>query len=115
MISRFYRWLYRKSRAALESRDILPDSDLLTSSVEGSMNHRWHPSPRLSQSEAFSDLTACGGINLSVHRATGGYVIETRQYDKKTDTNVSMLHIVVDESDLGTEIGKIITLQMLRM
>lgn len=54
------------------------------------------------------------GMNFSVYRADGGFVIETRQYDRKRDENNMNLHIITDDKDLGSEIGKIITYQNLR-
>lgn len=57
---------------------------------------------------------ATHGMNFSVYRADGGFVVETRQYDRKRDENNIGLHIVTDDKDLGEEIGKIITYQNLR-
>lgn len=54
------------------------------------------------------------GINFSVYRADGGFVVETRQYDRKRDENNISLHVITDDRDLGQEIGKIITYQNLR-
>jgi hypothetical protein len=55
-----------------------------------------------------------GGLTFTVHRADGGHIIETRQYDRKRDENNYNLHIITDEKDLGEEIGKIITFERLR-
>jgi hypothetical protein len=49
-----------------------------------------------------------------VYRADGGFVVETRQYDRKRDENNISLHVITDDRDLGQEIGKIITYQNLR-
>jgi hypothetical protein len=54
------------------------------------------------------------GINFSVCKATGGYVVETRSYDPHTDRSKTKLHIITDEMDIGHEIGKIITMETLR-
>ncbi len=54
------------------------------------------------------------GLNFTVYRANGGYVIEHRSYDKKHDRNNSGLHIITDDKELGEEIGKIITFESLR-
>jgi hypothetical protein len=55
------------------------------------------------------------GMNFTVYRANGGHVIETRQYDRKRDTNDHGLHIITDDKDLGEEIGKIITFERLKV
>lgn len=54
------------------------------------------------------------GMNFSVYRANGGYVIEHRVYDRKTDRSDNSLHIITDEKDLGEEIAKIITFENIR-
>ena len=54
------------------------------------------------------------GMNFAVYRANGGYVIEHRVYDRKTDRSDNSLHIITDEKDLGEEIAKIITFENIR-
>lgn len=53
-------------------------------------------------------------MRLQVYRASGGFVIETRKYDRKRDENIHSMHIISDDKDLGQEIGKIITIETLR-
>ncbi len=55
------------------------------------------------------------GMNFTVYRASGGYVLEHRMYDRKTDRNIGGLHVITDNKDLGEEIGKIITFEQLKM
>ena len=57
---------------------------------------------------------ASSGINFSVHKASGGFVIETRHYDINTDRQHNGLYVVTDEADLGREISKIITMECLK-
>jgi hypothetical protein len=60
------------------------------------------------------DLHSDGALRFNVYRAAGGMVIETRKYDRIKDVNYTRLHIVVDGDDLGSSIGKIITMEALR-
>jgi hypothetical protein len=53
-------------------------------------------------------------IRFSVYRASGGMVVETRTYDRVKDRNINQLHIITDDKDLGKELGRIITLEVLR-
>jgi hypothetical protein len=72
----------------------------------------------VSKAQLVSDSTRSidtHGMNFTVYRANGGHVIETRQYDRKRDTNDHGLHIITDDKDLGQEIGKIITFERLRL
>ena len=52
-------------------------------------------------------------MTLNVTKANGGWVIEHRQYDKRTDRNNNSVHIITDDKDLGDELGKIITFESL--
>jgi hypothetical protein len=54
------------------------------------------------------------GLRLQVFRASGGYVIETRSYDRKNDRNHNTMHVITDEEDLGERVGKIIMMEALR-
>ena len=54
------------------------------------------------------------GIRFEVHKASGGFVIETRYYDRKTDMHNNKIYVVTEDKDLGQEIGKIITMESMR-
>ena len=54
------------------------------------------------------------GMRLQIYRASGGYVVETRSYDRKNDRNHNTMHVITDEEDLGERIGKIIMMEALR-
>jgi hypothetical protein len=54
------------------------------------------------------------GMNFTLYNATGGYVLEYRRYDKKTERQDTKLHIINHDDDLGEKIGQIISLEILR-
>ena len=54
------------------------------------------------------------GLRLQVYRASGGFVVETRTYDRKNDCNHNTMHVITDKEDLGERIGKIIIMEALR-
>ena len=54
-------------------------------------------------------------IRFKVFRASGGTVVQTDQYDRKTDRQHTSLHVIVDGQDLGKELGRIITFESLRV
>ena len=54
------------------------------------------------------------GMRLQVYKASGGYVVETRSYDRKNDRSYNTMHVITDEEDLGERIGKIIMMEALR-
>ena len=53
-------------------------------------------------------------IRLSIYRANGGMIVETRVYDRQKDRSQNQLHIVGHDEDLGRSLSKIITMESLR-
>ena len=53
-------------------------------------------------------------FRLNIYGASGGSIIETTKYDRKSDENRHSLHIVTEDKDLGQELSKIITMEQLR-
>lgn len=54
------------------------------------------------------------GINFSLHRANGGYIVQTSFYDDKSDCHTHGLYIINDGEDLGINIAHIVTTENLR-
>jgi hypothetical protein len=54
------------------------------------------------------------GMRLQVYRASGGFVIETRHYNRRKDENMNAMFVITEDQDLGEEIGKIITMETLK-
>ena len=61
-----------------------------------------------------SETLSSEPIRLSIYRANGGMVVETRIYDRQKDRSSNQLHIVGHDDDLGHSIAKIITMESLR-
>jgi len=60
------------------------------------------------------DKLQSDGMRLQVYRASGGYVVETRGYDRKMDRNNYTMHVIKDDDDLGNALGKIVMMEALR-
>lgn len=54
------------------------------------------------------------GMDFSVYRASGGYIVEYHRYDRKSDDREHKLHIITEDTDLGQGLSQVITLEMLR-
>ena len=54
------------------------------------------------------------GMRLQIYSASGGFVIETRKYDRRKDENITSMYVITEEMDLGNEIGKILTMESLK-
>ena len=61
--------------------------------------------------DSFEDINR--GLNLTVYNATGGKVVQVFSYDPMRDRRNSALYIVTDGSNLGEELGMIITREKL--
>ena len=53
-------------------------------------------------------------MNFSIYTASGGHVIEYRNYDDKNDKMINNLHIITSDQDMGERIGLIVTTEILR-
>jgi hypothetical protein len=60
------------------------------------------------------DKLQSDGMRLQVYRASGGYVVETRSYDRRADRNNNTMHVITDDQDLGQALGKIVMMEALR-
>lgn len=54
------------------------------------------------------------GMRFQLYKATGGYVIETTQYDYAKDRRLNKMYVIGNDADLGAELGKIVTMEALR-
>jgi len=61
-----------------------------------------------------SETLSSEPMRLSIYRANGGIVVETRVYDRQKDRSQNQLHIVSHDEDLGRSLAKIITMESLR-
>ena len=63
---------------------------------------------------ADSETLSSEPMRLSIYRANGGTIVETRTYDRQKDRSQNQLHIVGNDEDLGRSLSKIITMETLR-
>jgi hypothetical protein len=69
----------------------------------------------LSCQDSSPRIDADRGINFRVFKAAGGTIVETSFYDRHKDRSHNSLHVVTDGEDLGKAIGKIITMETLKL
>ena len=70
---------------------------------------------RLVSSRGSEDIDADDGLNITVRKAVGGKIISFRHYDHKQDRTNYKLYVVSDDVDFDKELGKMITLESMRM
>jgi hypothetical protein len=47
--------------------------------------------------------------------AQGGTIVQIRHYDRKTDRNNNITHIIPDGEDIAERIGQIVSMELLRV
>ncbi len=93
----FGRWLFRLIKDANE---------------EDRADRVYATSPKLARG---SDIEADEGLNIIVRKAMGGKIVTFRTYDHKTDRNTHKLYVIPDDHDFEKELGKLITLESMRL
>ena len=61
-----------------------------------------------------SDSVSIDGIAFNVMPANGGVIVQTRQYDRKTDRHNTITHVIPDGEDVAERVGQIVSMEILR-
>ena len=105
MLKWFYKWLDNKlSDSRYTDDDTIPTA---SNPIRGGGKAR-----RLSVRE--SEELSSEPIQFRMYKAAGGWAIEFRQYDNKTDRMNTSLYVVNNEEELGKHISQIITMEALK-
>ncbi len=98
-MKKIFKWLGKKiEQSTYENHKIVAEKDYQAGLVSVSPRH---------------DIGS-NSLNFKIYKASGGTVLETVSYDRKTDRHNNSLYVITDDKDLGKEIGKIITLESLK-
>lgn len=68
--------------------------------------------PRVRKSN--NELWSNEQFTFRVFTAGGGKIVEFRSYDKQQDEDRYRLHIISDDEDFATELGKVVMIELLR-
>ena len=55
------------------------------------------------------------GLSFNVMSAQGGTVVQIRHYDRRTDRNNNITHVIPDGEDIAERIGQIVSMELLRV
>jgi hypothetical protein len=64
---------------------------------------------------ARSDMDGDEGLNITVRSAVGGKIVSFRHHDSKTDRYFWKTYVIPEDLDFERELGKMITLESMRM
>jgi hypothetical protein len=97
------RWLFKRLQAGATFEKQQEEDSVMGMKQRISVERS---SPSIDQPER--------ALQFTVYTASGGRVIETRRYDRKTDRTVNGLYVITSDQDFGREIDKIITMEALK-
>ena len=53
-------------------------------------------------------------LNFKIYSATGGYVMEFRRYDRRTDNSNTNLYVIGKEDDIGERVARIVNMEIMK-
>lgn len=70
---------------------------------------------RLSSGQSIGDSLDSPAVRFKMFKASGGTIVETTIYDDQRDRTINGLYVITNDKDIGVEIGKILTLESLKV
>lgn len=105
----FFKWLASKiDDTKYAEKDYTEDHAIPVNAISG----RVAKSRRIAVRE--SEELGSEPITFRMFKANGGWAIEFRHYDNKTDRMDTSLYVVNNEEELGKHISQIITMEALK-
>lgn len=66
-------------------------------------------------SNSVGDSLDSPAVRFKMFRASGGTIIETSIYDDHKDRHINGLYVLTNDKNIGEEIGKILTMESLKV
>ena len=96
-----WRYVWRKMRDIGNEPDVDRDSPRLVGATKASRH-----------GDIDSDDQ---GLNITVRSAVGGKIVSFRHHDSKTDRYLWKTYVIPEDMDFERELGKMITLESMRL
>jgi len=61
------------------------------------------------------DVDSDDGLNITIRNAVGGKIVSFRHFNHRTDRISNTLYVIPEELEFERELGKVITLESMRM
>ncbi len=106
----FDKWFAKKVKQAWENASQENDSDPIPTGLGINMATARVRATKVRDGDHFSS----DPIQFKMYKASGGWAIEFRYYDSKTDRVDNSLYVVNSEEELGKHISQIITMEALK-
>ena len=83
--------------------------------IVGWVRDDWNSSQPVAVSQAVgANAVDVEGLSFNVMPAQGGTVVQIRCYDRRTDRNNHITHVIPDGEDIATRLGQIVSMELLR-
>jgi hypothetical protein len=93
MMRWFDKWFQKQAKKAWEAEQKAQHNLIYTDSNPRSLS---------------SSKIDANGINMKLHIANGGYIVEFHRYDDHKDRPFNELHVINDGEDLGQRLSEVI-------
>ena len=102
----FDKWVMKRAERIMEKSNGVEQTPLYSNSAIGKVRMSNH---------SIGDSLDSPAVRFKMFKASGGTIIETTIYDDQRDRTINGLYVITSDKDLGTEIGKILTLESLKV
>ena len=106
----FDKWIMKRAERIMEKANSV---EAIPQFAGAKLKH--HNSIVGSMHQSIGDSLDSPAVRFKMFKASGGTIIETNIYDDQRDRTINGLYVVTNDKDLGTEIGKILTLESLKV
>jgi hypothetical protein len=107
----FDRWFANKCKQSLGIEDDTREEDSYQPMTSTKQRRNTILARRVDDSIDLPD----GGLNIQVKSAHGGKIVIFRNYDERNDRNVYTTYLIHDNENFEQSLGKIITLESMKL
>lgn len=105
----FDKWIMKRAERIMLNDAVQPEE------------RQWGTTAKISRglmkanSSSIGDSLDSPAVRFKMFRASGGTIIETSIYDDHKDRHINGLYVITNDKDIGEEIGKILTMESLKV
>jgi hypothetical protein len=104
----FDRWIMKRAERLMVNEVSQPEPQWATTA-------KIKRGPLGTMSNSVGDSLDTPAVRFKMFKAKGGTIIETTMYDDHKDRHINGLYVITNDKDLGAEIGKILTMESLKI
>lgn len=103
----FDKWIMKRAERIMQRENNIPQPEERNWAVGAKV--------RLSSGQSIGDSLDSPAVRFKMFKASGGTIVETTIYDDQRDRTINGLYVITNDKDIGVEIGKILTLESLKV